>query len=252
MSLRERYNETRFTYSIQVLWDRYAARGFFIALLLMLVLLFWFSQTSIVIEPYKKEVNYSPIILLNFGDGDGTGRSKGNLAKEGAKSSGAKPQNPLEDAGKVKSTSSSKDPLSTSNPIAKNNVSSTNKSDTDSSKGQGKAVGAGSGNGTGLGEKGTGPGKGMGLGDIEWGGGGNRTVLNKILPPSPGNLDRLVSIKIRFTVLPDGTVGDMRPMTKGDPGLESVSLRTLKKWKFNRLDSEIQMTGTITFTFKPN
>ena len=226
MSLRERYNDTRFTYSIKVLWDRYAARGFFIALLLMFILLFWFSQTSIVIEPYKKEVNYSPIILLNFGEGDGTGRSKGNLAKEGAKSSGAKPQNPLEDAGKVKSTSSAKDPLSTSNPIPKNNVSSTNKSDTDSSKGQGKAVGAGSGNGTGLGEKGTGPGKGMGLGDIEWGGGGNRTVLNKILPPSPGNLDRLVSIKIRFSVLPDAkSIGlPSEPATNvGAPGLTGLS-----------------------------
>jgi len=252
MPLRERYNDTQFTYSIKVLWDRYAARGFVIAFLLMLILLFWFSQTSIIIEPYTQEVNSNPIILLNFGDGDGTGRSKGNLAKEGSKSSGAKPQNPLEDAGKVQSTSSAKDPLSTSNLIAKNTVSSTNKSDTDSTKGQGKAIGAGSGNGTGLGDNGTGPGKGMGLGDIEWGGGGNRTVLNKILPPSPGNLDRLVSIKIRFTVLPDGTVGDMRPMTKGDPNLESVSLRTLKKWKFNRLESEIQMTGTITFTFKPN
>lgn len=252
MPLRDRYNDTQFTYSIKVLWDRYAARGFVIAFLLMLILLFWFSHTSIIIEPYTQEVNSNPIILLNFGDGDGTGRSKGNLAKEGSKSSGAKPQNPLEDAGKVKSTSSAKDPLSTSNLIAKNTVSSTNKSDTDSTKGQGKAIGSGSGNGTGLGDKGTGPGKGMGLGDIEWGGGGNRTVLNKILPPSPGNLDRLVSIKIRFTVLPDGTVGDMRPMTKGDPNLESVSLRTLKKWKFNRLESEIQMTGTITFTFKPN
>lgn len=252
MPLRERYNETQFTYSIKVLWDRYAARGFVFAFLLMILLLLWFSQTSIKIKPYKQEVNSNPIILLNFGEGDGTGRSKGNLAKEGAASVGAKPQNPLEDAGKVKSNSSAKDPLSTSSPIAKSNVSSTNKSDTDSSKGQGKAVGAGAGSGAGLGEKGTGPGKGMGLGDIEWGGGGNRTVLNKILPPSPSNLDRLVSIKIRFTVLPDGTVGEMRPMTKGDPALEGISLKTLKKWKFNRLESDLQMTGTITFTFKPN
>jgi hypothetical protein len=252
MHLRERYNETQFTYSIKVLWDRYAARGFAIAFLLMILLLFWFSQTSIIIEPYKEQVNSNPIILLNFGDGDGTGRSKGNLAKEGSASSGVKPQNPLEDAGKIKSTSSAKDPLSTSNVIAKDNISSTNKSDQDSSKGQGKAIGAGNGNGTGLGEKGNGPGKGMGLGDIEWGGGGNRTVLNKVLPPSPGGLDKLVSIKIRFNVLPDGTVGEMRPMTKGDPSLESISLKTLKKWKFNRLDSDIQMTGIITFTFKPN
>ena len=252
MRLRERYNETQFTYSIKVLWDRYAARGFVIAFLLMILLLLWFSQTSIIIKPYEQEVNTNPIILLNFGDGDGTGRSKGNLAKEGAASSGAKPQNPLEDAGKVKSSASAKDPLSTSSPIAKNNVSASNKTDTDSSKGQGKAVGAGTGTGTGLGEKGTGPGKGMGLGDIEWGGGGNRTVLNKILPPSPSNLDRLVSIKIRFNVLPDGTVGEMRPMTKGDPSLEGISLKTLKKWKFNRLETDQQMTGTITFTFKPN
>ena len=252
MRLRERYNETQFTYSIKVLWDRYAARGFFIAFLLMLLLLIWFSHTSINVKPYEQEVNSNPIILLNFGDGDGTGRSKGNLAKEGAASAGAKPQNPLEDAGKIKSTSSAKDPLSTSSPIAKSDVYSTNNTETDTSKGHGKAIGAGSGSGTGLGDKGIGPGKGMGLGEIEWGGGGNRTVLNKVLPVSPTNLDRLVSIKIRFNVLPDGTVGEMRPMTKGDPGLEALSLKTLKKWKFNRLDSDQQMLGTITFTFKPN
>ena len=39
MPLRERYNDTQFTYSIKVLWDRYAARGFVIAFLLMLILL---------------------------------------------------------------------------------------------------------------------------------------------------------------------------------------------------------------------
>jgi len=33
MHLRERHNETQFTYNIQVLWDRYAARGFGIALM---------------------------------------------------------------------------------------------------------------------------------------------------------------------------------------------------------------------------
>jgi outer membrane biosynthesis protein TonB len=41
-------------------------------------------------------------------------------------------------------------------------------------------------------------------------------------------------------------------MTKGDPALEAISLKTLKKWKFNRLDSDQQMQGMITFTFKPN
>lgn len=251
MPLRERYNDTQFTYSINVLWDRYAARGFTIAFIIMLFLLLWFSYTSIVIEPYEPAFTNKPILLLNLGDGDGTGKRKGNLTREGSPSSGSKPQNPLEDAGTTKSTAP-KDPLSTSNLTPKDNIAQTNKSDADSSKGQGKSIGAGTGSGTGLGEKGNGPGKGMGLGDIEWGGGGNRTVLSKILPPSPGNLDRKVSIKIRFNVLPDGTVGDMRPMTKGDPNLEAISLKTLKKWKFNRLDTDMEMLGVITFTFKPN
>lgn len=252
MHLRERYNETQFTYSFQVLWDRYVARGFVIAFLIMIVLLIWFSFTSITIEPLKQEVNYQPIVLLNFGEGDGTGKSKGNLSKEGDASKGAKAENPLQDAGKTASSSSANDPLSTSNLTAKQDVSESNKTDKDSTKGKGTSIGAGQGSGTGLGNKGDGPGKGMGLGDIEWGGGGNRTVLNKVLPPSPDALTKLVSIKIKFTVNPDGTVGDMRPMTKGDPALEGLSMKTLKKWKFNRLDADIQMTGTITFTFKPS
>ena len=252
MQLRSRHNDTQFTAHLVFLWDKYAARGFVYAFLIMLLLLLWFSNSQIVIDPYTHPIENQPIILLNFGDGDGTGRSKGNLAKEGSQSAGAKPENPLEDAGKIHSTSSAKDPLSTSNVHAAPNISETNKTDKDSLSGKGKAVGSGQGSGTGLGDKGTGPGKGMGLGDIEWGGGGNRTVLNKVLPPSPPSLDRLVTIKIRFNVLPDGTVGIMKPMTKGDPALEGISLKTLKKWKFNALASETEMTGVITFTFKPN
>ncbi|MGA1308202.1 MAG: hypothetical protein ACO30M_09980, partial [Candidatus Kapaibacteriota bacterium] len=78
----------------------------------------------------------------------------------------------------------------------------------------------------------------------------NRTVLNKVLPPSPSNLDKNVNVTIEFTVLPDGTVGDMHPATKGDPALESISLKTLKKWRFNAIDTDIVMKGQITFTFK--
>ena len=77
-----------------------------------------------------------------------------------------------------------------------------------------------------------------------------RIVLNKILPPSPSNLDKDVDVTIEFTVMPDGTVGDMRPATKGDPALESISLKTLKKWRFNAIDTDITMRGKITFSFK--
>lgn len=78
----------------------------------------------------------------------------------------------------------------------------------------------------------------------------NRTVLNKVLPPSPSYLDKDVDVVIEFTVMPDGTVGDMRPATKGNPALESISLKTLKKWRFNAIDTDIIMKGQITFRFK--
>lgn len=80
----------------------------------------------------------------------------------------------------------------------------------------------------------------------------NRVVLNKILPTSPSNMDRTVKIPLSFTVLPDGTVGEVIPLSKGDPSLEAISIKTLKKWKFNPIEDNIIMKGEITFTFSPD
>jgi uncharacterized protein (TIGR02145 family) len=80
----------------------------------------------------------------------------------------------------------------------------------------------------------------------------NRVVLNKVLPPSPSNLDRTVKVPLSFTVLPDGTVGEVIPLSKGDPSLEVSSMKTLKKWKFNPIEDNIIMKGEITFTFSPD
>lgn len=79
----------------------------------------------------------------------------------------------------------------------------------------------------------------------------NRVVVNKILPPSPSNLDRTVKVPLSFAVLPDGTVGEVIPLSKGDPTLEAISIKTLKKWKFNSIEDDITMKGEITFTFSP-
>lgn len=79
----------------------------------------------------------------------------------------------------------------------------------------------------------------------------NRVILNKVLPPSPSNLDRTVKIPLSFSVLPNGTVGEVIPLSKGDPSLEVVSIKTLKKWKFNPIEDDIVMKGEITFTFSP-
>jgi TonB family protein len=43
-------------------------------------------------------------------------------------------------------------------------------------------------------------------------------------------------IELKFWVLPDGTVGRIVPLKRGDPFLEEEAIRYLKKWKFNPLD----------------
>lgn len=226
------------------------SKGLLYAFICMVILLIIFTFTKVVIDPIKIEQISHPIILLNLGEGDGTGKRKGNLTAEGISSSGKKPSNPLEDASKDNSASSANDPTKSNSLIAKDKVSESNKTDKDSVSGGEKTIGNGAGAGTGLGDKGIGTGVGLGLGDIEWGGGGNRTVLSKVLPKSPNKLDRNVQLKVKFTVLADGTVANMKPMQKGDPLLEQQSLTALKRWRFNKIADGVEMSGIITFSFK--
>jgi hypothetical protein len=250
MSYHARNTENNARVNVVFIWDKFTARGFVYAFICMMLLLIFFTYTKVVIDPIKIEHTSHPIILLNFGEGDGTGKRKGNLTAEGASSSGKAPSNPLEDASKDKSASSANDPSKSNSLIAKDKVSESNKTDKDSVSGGGKTIGNGAGTGTGLGDKGTGIGKGLGLGDIEWGGGGNRTVLSKVLPISPNKLYRNVQLKVKFTVLADGTVANMKPMQKGDPVLEQQSLSALKRWRFNKIADGVEMSGIITFSFK--
>lgn len=250
MSYHVRNTENNARVNFVFMWDKFTARGFVYAFICMVILLIIFTFTKVVIDPIKIEQISHPIILLNLGEGDGTGKRKGNITAEGISSLAKKPSNPLEDASKDKSASSANDPTKSNSLIAKDKVSESNKTDKDSVSGGGKAIGNGTGSGTGLGDKGIGTGLGLGLGDIEWGGGGNRTVLSKVLPKSPNKLDRNVQLKVKFTVLADGTVAHMKPMQKGDPILEQQSLSALKRWRFNKIADGVEMSGIITFSFK--
>jgi Gram-negative bacterial TonB protein C-terminal len=250
MSYHARNTENNARVNFVFIWDKFTVRGFVYAFICMLILLLIFTYTKVVIDPFKIEHNSHPIILLNFGEGDGTGKRKGNLTAEGISSSGKIPSSHLEDASKDKSAASANDPSKSNSLIAKDKVSESNKTNEDSVSGGGKTIGNEAGTGTGLGDKGIGTGKGLGLGDIEWGGGGNRTVLSKVLPKSPNKLDRNVQIKVKFTVLADGTVANMKPMQKGDPLLEQQSLSALKRWRFNKIADGVEMSGIITFSFK--
>lgn len=243
--------------SIKIPWDKNTARGFGIALLFTIAFLV-LTPIMYIAPPISRQIQYNtvPLTLLNFGDGDGTGISSGNLAESGVKRKGPDRANPLEDANipnKTKqSDKASQTDLISSNLRSVNELNSDSKNLIESEKGTGtKDIGSSDGltDGSGLGSRGTGKGAGFGFGDIEWGGGGNRIVLHKPLPRFPSGVNTNAVLKFKFTVLSDGTVGRIIPLQKADPRLEQAALEALRQWRFNVLKNDIVMEGIIPLQF---
>ncbi len=78
----------------------------------------------------------------------------------------------------------------------------------------------------------------------------NRRIMKKIIPGYPENIQKNIQVKIRFEVLPDGSVTNMVVVQKADPTLEETSLQALAQWQFNALTQDIIEIGTITFIYE--
>jgi len=244
-------------FRIVIPWDKNTARGLAVAVGLCLILLFIFTNVHPPVYDQRYIMIRSvPLELLNLGEGDGTGRSKGNLTPEGVAHQGEAPLTNIHDAATAEKKTYSKNAENTQDPDAKNYIA-TNELKSNN-KGQGSANGNGDQNvgkkngeswGTGLGDKGNGKGLGSGFGDIEWGGGGNRVVLVKQVPKFPKSVKTSATIKVKFYVLPDGSVSKIIPLQKADPELERAVIEALKKWRFNPIKSDAVMVGTIPITF---
>jgi len=79
-----------------------------------------------------------------------------------------------------------------------------------------------------------------------------RDILYDPLPQYPEGLDKEARIRIKITVLPNGTIGDLIPLQKADATLESVTMKTLKLWRLSPLkptDPQVTQTAVITFRF---
>jgi hypothetical protein len=237
------------TISIRLRWSPNTVRGFIGALLIMGVILSFLTCTRFEPEPIVIPKT-TPVALIVLGSGDGTGLRKGNLTAEGAAQRGAESKDPLVDATKSSGGVSKTvtDPALASRFIPKDDAGrggKANASETSSDHTVGSSKGTD--DGAGLGELGVGRGKGDGFGDIDWGGGGNRTVVTKIIPSfPPGVLD--TKIKVRFRVAPNGTVTMAWPEKKGGNRMvEQAAIAALMRWRFNRLSTPTEMEGVITF-----
>lgn len=65
-----------------------------------------------------------------------------------------------------------------------------------------------------------------------------RRVVYK--PPLPTDSEAEGEIELKFWVLPDGTVGRIVALKRGNPQLEDEAIRYLKKWKFNSLSNKTE------------
>jgi protein TonB len=119
---------------------------------------------------------------------------------------------------------------------------------------EGKGIGNGSGTGSGIGN-GNGNGAGDGLGEgfgIDWGG-RVRKIYNYIIPSYPAGVNKNIDVKLRFSILPDGTVGKIIVIKKADNRLEQVAIDALRLWQFEPLpknSKQEQQITTITFPFR--
>jgi len=78
----------------------------------------------------------------------------------------------------------------------------------------------------------------------------NRRILNKVIPTYPEGVQQSVKVKLKFDVLPDGTVTNIVVIQKANPQLEFSSLGAISKWKFNPISQDVVQKGVITFIYE--
>ena len=89
--------------------------------------------------------------------------------------------------------------------------------------------------------------------EIDWGGKGTRKIYNFHIPTYPAGVSKEADIRLRFTILPDGTVGTVMILTKADTRLENTAINALKQWRFEPLSSnqkQIEQAAVIVFPYR--
>jgi protein TonB len=118
----------------------------------------------------------------------------------------------------------------------------------------GKGIGNGRGDGSGIGN-GIGNGIGDGMGDgigINWGG-RIRKIYSYKIPDYPSGVSKEIDVKLRFSILPDGSVARITVLQKVDSRLEQVATDALRLWRFEPLPSNAEQTtqiAVINFPFR--
>jgi len=204
---------------------------------------------------WKFQVNYKTpeFVELSFGNGTGNGSPGGGAL--GYEQFGETPKmseatgNVPDETEKVKEIALPK-AVNTDKENAVKPASKDTKSKAavpESNKGTEKGIATNPG----LGNSGEGSG-GFGF-DINWGGSGTRRIYNYPLPSYPEGVEKEFNVRLRFTIRPDGTVGTIMPLTKGDTRLENAAINSLRQWRFEPLSpnqKQAEQTAVIVFPYR--
>jgi protein TonB len=88
---------------------------------------------------------------------------------------------------------------------------------------------------------------------IDWGGQGQRRIYSYTVPTYPEGVNKEIDIRLKFTIMPDGTVGNIIPLIKADTKLESSAINSLRQWRFEPLapgQKKIEQTAVIVFPYR--
>ena len=89
--------------------------------------------------------------------------------------------------------------------------------------------------------------------DIDWGGQGQRKIYSYILPTYPEGVNKEIDIRLKFSIMPDGTVGQIIPLIKADTRLETVAINSLRQWRFEPLSEnqkQVAQIAVIVFPYR--
>jgi protein TonB len=106
---------------------------------------------------------------------------------------------------------------------------------------------------SGKGREETGEGEGNYGFEIDFGGKGMRKIYSYSLPDYPEGVSKEIDVKLKFSILPDGTVGKILPLIKADTKLELAAINSLRQWRFEPLPESQNVTeqfAVIIFPFR--
>lgn len=89
--------------------------------------------------------------------------------------------------------------------------------------------------------------------EIDFGGKGMRKIYSYSLPEYPKGVSKEIDVKLKFSILPDGTVGKILPLIKADTRLELAAINSLRQWRFEPLPQNQKVAeqyAVIIFPFR--